>query len=183
MSHQSLANIVYYEGPRSFKRRELNNATNLFRDRSALFHTPPKEIPEKWIGVGILDVWLPVPVPGLIDHLEIWGVRSPRLWVSLLQRATGKLRWTPVPEPYVSFHSYDLVAHGSDYMIKAMLDSLKVSTTGRRDGRTIYYFGAIIDDNDDHLAKLDVQQYLVECTRDVGCRILIRGVDENGDGA
>jgi hypothetical protein len=42
------------------------------------------------------------------------------------------------------------------------LDALKVKTAGRFDGRILYYFGAILDDNNKCLGDFRLEQEVVD---------------------
>ena len=55
---------------------------------------------------------------------------------------------------------------------KALLDALKMRTTGRRNGVYLHYFGAIVDDG---LGFVDLEwrQELVKHPRDAGIRIQV----------
>ena len=49
--------------------------------------------------------------------------------------------------------------------IKAVLDALKVRTSGRYDGRWLYYFGAIKDNNPTCLSALSYSQKRISAAR------------------
>jgi hypothetical protein len=53
---------------------------------------------------------------------------------------------------------------------KALLDALKVCTTGRRDRRLLHYFGAIADDSLGHVS-IHWEQHLVDHPKDARTRI------------
>lgn len=150
-----LTDVVFNDGPTAFEREELDRAEDLFEDRAALFYTPTSEIPEKWIGSGTLDVVLPIATPSAFELNEVIGYRSARMWVDLLQRATGKIRWSPLPPlAHVTVELHDVREERYDAPVgaKALVDPLKAATTGRADGgRLLYYFGAIIDDSPRHI--------------------------------
>lgn len=169
----SLADIVNDSGPRKFTKSETAAARDLFADRSALFFTPTSSIPMAWVGEGTLDVKLPVSIPSWLEYLEVPGYRSPRFWVDQLQRATGKLRWRPVKRARIKFVIYDTYVKGSSTVIKSALDALKVKTTGRKDGRSIFYFGAIVDDNWQGVDGCDIIEEYVATPREAGCRLVV----------
>lgn len=145
-----LSDYIYYNGPTTFTLKEVAAQSNLFAHRAALYYTPTKNVPDEWIGSGELDVRLPLPSPDYLEVREVRGYAIPRMWVDLLQRATQRIRWTPVRPAYVIFTRYDLYALSDDHFMigmKALRDALKASTTGRSDARLLYYFGAIHDDD------------------------------------
>jgi hypothetical protein len=91
------------------------------------------------------------------------------------QRHTGVLRWTPVPDASVSITRFDRALIREDHLsagIKALLDALKVGPNGRRDGRRLFYFGAIFDD-DVRSISLSWQQELVSTAKSTGMRIVV----------
>jgi hypothetical protein len=53
------------------------------------------------------------------------------------------------------------------------LDALKVRTAGRVDGRWLYYFGAIKDDNQTYLAALTYPQKRISDPSKAYCRIIV----------
>jgi hypothetical protein len=137
------------KGPVTFTRQRLKKQEHLFAHRSALFCTPTKNIPVDCIGSGPLDIMLSVTTPDYTDFYEIPAYRSPRFWVDLIQRQTGKLRWHPISPARVIFSRYDSFCIRQDHLAigtKGLLDALKVCTTGRRDRIYLHYFGAIVDD-------------------------------------
>jgi len=167
-------------GPRAFRKVDLDRAEDLFADRGALFFTPTEYIPQTWVGQGSLHVHLPIVTPTYDEMLELRAYMSPRFWVDLLQRHTGKLRWTPVELAAVTFHRFDVRLHRDDIVIagvKALLDSLKVKTTGRRDGRYLHYFGAIRDDSSRHLANLSIKQTIVSTAAEAAVEVSVCGVE------
>jgi hypothetical protein len=119
---------------------------------------------------------LPVAPPDYTDLWEIRAYQSPRLWVDLIQRQTGKLRWHPIPTPArVIFVRYDRFSIRPDQLavgIKGLLDALKVRTTGRRDRIYLYYFGAIVDDGAAFIDR-SYEQELVGHPKDAGVRIQV----------
>jgi hypothetical protein len=98
-------------------------------------------------------------MPSLFDVVLRTGYQSPKLWLDLLQRATQKIRWTPITPARLKIVMYDTYKFGgSDHCgQKGLVDALKFSTTGRRDGKLLFYFGAIWDDNPTDLAHADMQ--------------------------
>ena len=56
--------------------------------------------------------------------------------------------------------------------LKALLDALKVGTEGRRDGRRLFYFGAIFDD-DMRSISVSWQQELMSTAEKTGMRITV----------
>ncbi len=171
----SISEDLDNNGPVSFTSRRLNKQEHLFTHRSALFYTPTENIPADYVGSGSLDITLPVVSPDYTDLREIPAYGSPRFWVDLIQRQTGKLRWHPIYPARVIFVRYACFRIRSDHLvggIKGLLDALKVRTTGRRDGIYLYYFGAIVDDDD---ASVDVswEQELVAHPKDARVRIQV----------
>jgi hypothetical protein len=156
----SLSELIEYHGPNSFSVMELAAERDLFSERAALFYTPTQNIPSAWVGSGPLDMVLPIPTPSYYEYFELRGYRTPRLWVDLLQRATGKLRWLPIERPHLTLIRYDSVELPDHARIgaKALVDALKVCTTGRGDGRLLHYFGAILDDGPNDLVSSDFFQ-------------------------
>ncbi|HEV8436513.1 MAG TPA: hypothetical protein VGT40_00295 [Methylomirabilota bacterium] len=164
----TISDEVEMRGPVTFTRRRLQAQEHLFAHRSALFYTPTENIPDSYVGSGDLDVTLPVVSPDYTDLWENRAYRSPRFWVDLLQRQTGKLRWCPMFPARVVLVRYDYFLIRSDHVaigMKGVLDALKVRTTGRRDGRLLYYFGAIVDDGPGFV-DVRCEQMLVEHPRD-----------------
>ena len=100
---------------------------------------------------------IPLPLPSIFDLFFRTGYDRPKLWLDLLQRATGKIRWMfmrPARVTVIKFDSYDH-GPGNRAGYKALQDALKVCTYGRRDKRRLFYFGAIYDDNPDDLLGYD----------------------------
>ena len=176
MTMDSILQESYYKGPRIYIHEELIGIHALFRERTALFFTPTANIPLEWVGEGRLDAFLPLASPTLYEWDTNPAFRVPRLWVDLLQRATGRLRWTPVSPAKVTIVRYDTdaldpieAAAGA----KAVLDALVDRRTGRKDGRSLYYFGAIVDDNSLDLTHHDFHQVLVEEHIEARTRIVV----------
>ena len=141
---------AYLGGPTKYTLDELADNSDLFRDRTSLFFTPTANIPSQWVGEGRLDVILPLASPTAYEYVTNPAFRVPRLWVDLLQRATGKLRWTPMSPAKVTIVRYDTSGYDLWSVItgaKALIDALIVKAAGRSDGRILHYFGAIQDDN------------------------------------
>lgn len=159
----SISEKVEENPTRVFTLSELNDQEELFLHRAALYFTPSCEIPSKHIGSGSLDATLPIATPDWTDFNIIDAYTKPRLWVDLLQRATGMIRWTFHDPAFIRFTRYDIHRIRSDHYssgAKALLDALKVSTFGRSDGKRLYYFGAILNDSDDHI-EVEYAQELV----------------------
>jgi hypothetical protein len=162
------------KGPVSFMPRRLEKQEHLFAHRSALFYTPTENIPVDYIGSGPLDIVLPVAPPS--DICEIPAYRSPRFWVDLIQRQTGKLRWHPISPARVILARYDCFSIRSDHLyggVKGLLDALKVRTTGRRDRIYLHYFGAIVDDGPAFVDVSCDNQALVAHPKEAGVRIQV----------
>jgi hypothetical protein len=179
----TISEEVAKRGPVSFTRHSLQKQEHLFAHRCALFYTPTENIPVDYIGSGPLDITLPVAPPDCTDSWEIRAYRSPRFWVDLIQRQTGKLRWKPMSPARVIFVRYDYFTIRSDHLAigsKGLLDALKIRTSGRRDGIYLHYFGAIVDDAP---AFVDVswEQELVGHPREAGIRV--RVLPKNGEQA
>lgn len=176
---ETLLDDLYYHGPRVFTRDRLREETNLFRQRTALFYTPTENLPRPLLGEGKLDVVVPIAFPTLFDLQENMAYRVPRLWVDLLQRATGKLRWKPMIPAKVTLIRYDSTYYSGINVLgeKALLDALKCCTTGRRDGRVLHYFGAILDDDDENLRELHIKQELVDDPAQAYSRIVVEPTD------
>jgi len=153
----------------------LSNQEHLFAHRTALFYTPTKNVPVDYVGTGPLDITLPVASPDFTDLCEIRAYGSPRFWVDLIQRQTGKLRWHPISPARVIFVRYDCFSIRSDHLAigtKGLLDALKVRTTGRRDRIYLHYFGAIVDDSQE-FADVSWEQELVAHPKDAGVRVQV----------
>lgn len=162
-------------GPVSFTHRTLGKQEHLFAHRCALFYIPTHSIPAEYVGSGPLDILLPVAPPDYTDFREVRAYRSPRLWVDLIQRQTGKLRWTPMSPARITLVRYDNFTIRSDHLaigMKGLLDALKVRTTGRRDRIYLYYFGAIVDDGPGFV-DVSWEQKLVGHPKDAGVRIRV----------
>ena len=172
----NLFDVIEREGPTEFRRAELEPEKDLFIQRAALFYTPTAEIPGAWVGAGPLKLDLPVAPPSRFEFEELRGYRSPRLWVDLLQRATWKIRWTPFPESRVRIGRYDISAYPYHTMVgaKGLLDALKFRTTGRTDGRLLYYFGAIEDDSPRHVIHYDFLQERVSHPAEARCTVEVQ---------
>jgi hypothetical protein len=173
----SLYDRLDAHGPRAFTRRELLDSEDLFEERGALFYTPTANIPAEWVGSGALDVCLPIPTPSSHEFFHLRAYQTPRLWVDLLQRATGKLRWQSVVHPRITLTRYDTVVLPFHAIVgaKALLDALKIKTTGRADRVMLYYFGAIIDDGPQVIGpgQYQFRQELVSEPSQAHCRIRV----------
>ncbi len=172
----TISEEVERDGPVSFSLDRLRKQKHLFAHRSALFYTPTENIPNKHIGSGPIDIMLPVTSPDYTDFFEVPAYRSPRFWVDVIQRQTGKLRWTPIPRARVTFVRYDCFSIRADHLAlgtKGLLDALKIRTSGRRDGLYLHYFGAIVDDSQDFV-NVSWEQELVEHPMDacVGLKVV-----------
>ncbi len=172
----SILEGLYYEGPRLYTRCELAGKGDLFRERTGLFFTPTGNIPAEWVGENRLDVVLPLASPTRYEWESNPAFRVPRLWVDLLQRATGRLRWTPISPAKVTIVRYDT----STYDIwavhagaKALVDALIEKAAGRRDGRILHYFGAIRDDNSRDLTHQHFCQEKVEKHTEARTRVIV----------
>lgn len=162
-------------GPIAFSREDLESQAHLFAHRAALFYTPTESIPSLYIGNADVDITIPIVTPDYTTHAEIRAYGSPRLWVDLLQQQSGKLRWTTLASPCVRITRYDLYIIRTDHLAisnKALIDALKVRTTGRRDGRELFYFGAIVDDGPNH-ARIVEEQALVDHPREARVRVQV----------
>lgn len=152
---------------------------NLFQQRAALFYTPSQNIPDGLIGQGTLDIKLPLSVPTIQESSEIIAYRTPRLWVDLMQRATGKVRWHPFHPARVTIITYDSYIYPVTAPFpKALIDALKVQTSGRRDGQWLYYFGAIQDDGYEDIES-SLYQAKVENPNQAHCRIIVEAIPSN----
>jgi hypothetical protein len=171
----TISEEVSNKGPVAFTLGDLQKQKHLFAHRCALFYTPTENIPVDYVGSGPLDITLPVAPPDYTDFLEIRAYRSPRFWVDLIQRQTGKLRWTPISPARITFIRYDCFRIRSDHLAfgtKGLLDALKIRTSGRRDGIYLHYFGAIIDDAEEFV-DVSWEQELVEHPKDAGVRVKV----------
>ena len=173
----NLTRAIEYEGPQVFSAGEICAEADLFAERCALFYTPTENLPSEWVGEGSLDVLLPIATPSFSELLELYWRETPRFWVDLLQRATGKLRWRPVSSSVrltiLRYDSIMLPRHGISGA-KALVDSLKVRTTGRIDGRLLYYFGAIVDDGPRYIADWNFEQERVAHPSDAKTRVIVQ---------
>ncbi len=170
----------YYNGPQCFSMKRLSKEQDLFISRAALFYTPTSRLPLNLIGSGTLDVTLPISSPTLYDCYENMAFRIPRLWVELLQRATFKLRWTPIVPAKVTFIRADYAKYGDLEIVagaKAVLDALKYKTSGRTDRKYLYYFGAILNDNSSCLSEYRVEQIVIDNPADASLRIIVENAD------
>ena len=112
----SISDELGQKGPVSFTRRRLQKQEHLFAHRTALFYTPTKNIPADYVGSGPLDVTLPIATPDYTDTMEIRAYMSPRFWVDLIQRQTGKLRWRPILPARFIFARYDCFLIRQDHL-------------------------------------------------------------------
>ena len=170
-----LSETIEAAGPTSFTRKLLSEHPNLFAERSALFFTPTDRLPSQFVGIGALDVFLPICTPDWHDCFFIRSYMSPRLWVDLLQRQTGVLRWTTSLHSNVTITRFDRTMIREDHLTagtKAILDALKVQTNGRRDGKPLFYFGAIFDDAE-RFISISWKQKLVSKPERAGMRITV----------
>lgn len=176
---ETLLDDLYYDGPTIFPPNQLRKETDLFRKRTALFYTPTENLPGELIGEGKLDITIPIAFPTLFDWNENLAYRVPRLWVDLIQRATGKLRWKPMIPAKVTLIRYDSTTYGAMNVngAKALLDALKYRTSGRRDGMMLYYFGAIFDDDGRYLKQSHIRQELVDHPSRAHSRIIVEPAD------
>jgi hypothetical protein len=162
-------------GPVSFSRRVLEKQSNLFAHRSALSYTSTENISAKYVGSGPMDIMLSVVPPDYTDAMEVRAYRSPRLWLDLIQRQTGKLRWTPISPARVTFVRYDCFRIRWDHLTlgtKGLLDALKIRASGRRDGTDLHYFGAIVDDAPEFV-EVRWEQRLVARPKDARVRVTV----------
>lgn len=142
------------EQPVVFSADELRSQDNLFAHRAALFYTPTSSIPEELVGSGPLQIFIPLVTPDWTEAIELRSPRSPRFWVDQVQRQTMMLRWKPFETADVVIIRYDYYKIRHDHLvagIKALLDAFKFSSTGRSDGRCLFYFGAIADDGPSYI--------------------------------
>jgi hypothetical protein len=172
-----LLDELYYNGPKRFTAARIAAEEDLFAVRAALVYTPTSRIPPSWIGSGRLDIWLPLAIPAIQEFFDCRSRQSVRLWVDLLQRATGKLRWLPNLPARVQIVRFDSVEYSEHNLcVKSLLDALKASTTGRRDRRLLYYFGAIRDDNNSDLSAFSLKQELVDSPAKAGTRVVVEAL-------
>ncbi len=173
---RDLLRDAYYDGPESYSKAKLSKEPNLFEQRAALYFTPTSSIPRRFIGGGILDVMLPIAPPTLEERCIFGRDHGVRLWVDLLQRLTGRIRWTPFRRAKVTYVRYDLDASHSVNSLagaKGLTDALKVGSWGRPDGRYLFYFGAITDDDHEHLDGPHYEYVAVSHPREAKCRVLV----------
>lgn len=171
----TISDELQSRGPVSFDLLTLQRQEHLLAHRSALFYTPTKNIPPHYIGTGNLDITLPVATPDYTDLWEIRALGSPRFWVDMLQRQTGKLRWRPMSPERIILVRYDFFCIRTDHLaigMKGLVDALKVRTTGRCDGIYLHYFGAIVDDGPGFV-DVTYEQKLVRHPRDARIRIRV----------
>ena len=172
--NQHLLDTLYYDGPKPFTAARVQSEPKLFAMRGALFYTPTTRLPSGKVGKGKLDVWLPLAIPTIQEFSDNRSRQSVRLWVDLLQRASGVLRWTPNIPARVTLIRHDSESYSThDLCPKSLLDALKQSSTGRRDRLLLHYFGAIRDDNYTDLVALRVTQEAVEHPSLAGTRVIV----------
>jgi hypothetical protein len=174
-----LLDEIYYKGPKQFTAARIAAEKDLFAGRAALVYTPTARIPAEWIGSGKVDVWMPLAVPTVQEFFDCRSRQSPRLWLDLLQRATGKIRWRsnkPARVRIIRLDSTEYSLH--DLCVKSLLDALKTSTTGRRDRRLLHYFGAIRDDNATDLLQFRLTQEHVDSPDKAGTRVIVEAIPE-----
>ena len=172
----TISDDMEMNGPMPFTRARLKRQEHLFAHRSALFYTPTEHVPQGYVGSGNLDVTLPIVTPDYTDENRAFW--SPRLWVDLLQRQTGKLRWRPMRPARILLVRYDSFTIRSDHAaigMKGLVDALKVRTTGRRDRMHLYYFGAVVDDGPGFI-DVTCEQVLVEHPKDARIRVRVSSV-------
>jgi hypothetical protein len=169
----TLSETLEENGPIAFPRQMLAKHSALFAERSALFFTPSANLPKHVVGSGPLDVFLPLCTPDFYECFFIRSYMSPRLWVDLLQRHTGFIRWTPAPHATVTITRFDTILIRDNHFIagtKALLDALKIQTNGRRDGQRLYYFGAIRDDSLPYMTA-SYEQKRASASHKIGMRV------------
>jgi hypothetical protein len=179
LARDILSDHIYYNGPTAFTHEAVAMQPDLFAHRAALFYTPTENLPEEFVGSGILDITLSLPTPDYLEYQELRGYSSPQLWVDQLQRQTWKIRWTPIWAAHIIFTRFDIVRLRDDHYVmgtKALLDALKVKTTGRQDGRLLYYFGAIWND-DAASVTVEYIQESVEHPRLAKLRVQVSGYE------
>ncbi len=171
----TLSETIEEDGPTAFTRKALSEHPNLFAERSALVFTPTDRLPSQFVGTGDLDVFLPICTPDWHDCFFIRSYMSPRLWLDLLQRHTGVLRWATFPHSTVTITRFDTAMIRQDHLTsgtKALLDALKIRTNGRSDGRPLFYFGAIFDDSERDIL-ISWHQTLVTNPKETGMHITV----------
>jgi hypothetical protein len=172
----TISDWISTNGPTCFSHSELTEQTHLFAHRGALFYTPTENIPLEYIGTGDLDITVPLVTPDVTVLKEIPAYAAPRLWVDLLQQHSGKLRWTSILPARVHVTRYDAYFIRHDHVAianKALLDSLKAQTFGRRDKKALFYFGAIVDDAPECDVDIVYEQLLIEQPKDARVRIQV----------
>jgi len=171
---RKLSDIISERGPTVFSKALLSQHDDLFSERAALIFTPTKYIPERHVGSGLINIFLPLCSPDYYEFESIAGYRSPRLWLDLIQKATGLIRWSPIGDAIVRFTRIDSELIRNDHAMigmKALRDALKFQTSGRRDGSPLYYFGAIVDD--DHKSST-FEYHQRKCTSTVNSGVEIQ---------
>ncbi len=149
--------------PVSFSKERLKSQPNLFAHRAALFYTPTDHLPAEYIGKGPIDICLPIPTIDFTESHELKANLCPRFWVDLIQRQLFKLRWEPFIKSSVIITRCDIYKIRTDHLagsIKSLLDALKFKSYGGKNGKPLYYFGAIIDDSMQDI-ELKINQELV----------------------
>jgi hypothetical protein len=172
--------MIEYGGPQVFTAQQISASHYLFEQRHALIYTPTQHIPSEFIGEGVLDVVLPIATPTYLEFIDARFYQTPRLWVDLLQRATGKLRWRPMFPAEVTIIRFDSDTGPGAYTdlgVKAVIDALKVSTSGRSDGLCLHYFGAIVDDSAKHIKYIFAEE-IVKKPSEAKTRIVVRPIDK-----
>ena len=171
---ERLTQIIEENGPQIFTKDEISSQVNLFEERSALIYTSTENLPSAWIGSGPLDVTLPIVIPSYYEFIEIRAYRSPRLWLDLIQRTTGKIRWTAIFPAQLRIIRYDTIQQSyAEVGAKALVDALKVKTTGRSDRLLLYYFGAILDDSPSEIIQRRFEHEIVRSPSDAKTRIIV----------
>ena len=85
------------------------------------------------------------------------------------------------PHATVTITRFDQAMIRQDHLAsgtKALLDALKAQTNGRRDGRPLFYFGAILDDAE-RFISISWQQKLVSTPERTGMRITVSPTNTN----
>lgn len=170
-----LSRKIYYNGPAIFTLNDILQQDDLFSHRCALIYTPTNNLPKDVVGVGNIDITLPIVTPDYLEVREIKCYASPRLWMDLIQRTSGFIRWTPIEKARVIITRRDFRRLRDDHYVigaKALRDALKYKTTGRTDGLSLYYWGAIWDDDMKNADFTYIQETVTELTN-VGMRIQI----------
>ena len=106
LARDILSEHIYYNSPTAFTHEAVAMQPDLFVHRAVLFYTPTENLPEEFVGSGILDITLSLPTPDYLEYQELRGYSSPRLWFGLTscRDRLGRFVGRQYGQPILSLH-------------------------------------------------------------------------------